>query len=97
MQEAQAVTMCRHSEGRERAPRRRKLTGPQEETLLGNGVEPGALANGHQHGAEVEEGLSEPGLGECLVTLDYWLLGSSFFVIMGAGFTLLNNMGESLS
>lgn len=37
----------------------------------------------------------EPSLAQCLVTLDYWLLSSSFFVIMGAGFTLLNNMGAA--
>ena len=43
---------------------------------------------------EAQDHLTGPSLAECLVTLDYWLLATSFFVIMGAGFTLLNNMGK---
>ncbi|KAK9806691.1 hypothetical protein WJX73_008884 [Symbiochloris irregularis] len=45
-------------------------------------------------GSEDAQGEEQPTLPQCLLTLDYWLLSSSFVTIMGAGFTLLNNLGQ---
>lgn len=51
---------------------------------------PGQSA-GASTGNEAAE--KQPNLAQCLLDLDYWLMSSSFLMIMGAGFTLLNNLG----
>ncbi|BDA41740.1 Protein NUCLEAR FUSION DEFECTIVE 4 [Coccomyxa sp. Obi] len=41
-----------------------------------------------------EGGMPEYTLPQCLVSLNYWMLWSALMVGMGAGFTMLNNLGQ---